>query len=283
MKLGTTHVHTRGHKEGDKLLIEETIKQAIKKKLPFIGITDHFPLPPNVTVLTPDAKKRDMFNEKYLKEFQRVKKKYEGKVEILFGVEFGWAKNTKKWFKEMYKRYDFDYLIGSVHGLLDKKGLYRSIDWSEEAYLAGIEAFGGIKKFVKEYYRLMREMIKSRIFQVVGHLDVVKVQNKTCPLFSEKDKWYIKEVLKTLNLIKKRKMCIEINGAGWDKRSKEQCPGFWIIKEAKKRNIPITLGSDRHYPKDVDKYLKRLAKLAKKAGYKEYVYFKDKKQVEVSF
>jgi len=57
MKIGTSHMHSKGHEKGDKLLLRETIKQAIEKNLCFIGITDHYPLPPNVVILNPNWKK----------------------------------------------------------------------------------------------------------------------------------------------------------------------------------------------------------------------------------
>ena len=274
-------MHSKGHEKGDKLLLRETIEQAIKKKLLFVGITDHYPLPPNVIALNPNLGKTELFNKDYLKEFENVKKKYGDKIEILFGAEMGWSEETKNWFFQEVKKYDFDYLIGSVHGLVDKSGKYWSIDGSEEIYKQGIEKFGGIKKSVKEYFNQIRNMINSKLFNIVGHLDLIKVQNKTCPLFSETDKWYVEEVLKTLDLIKKRKMCLELNGAAFDKRCKKQCPSFWIIKEAKKRNVPITLSSDGHYPHQVDRYLRELRDLAIKTGYKEFVYFKNKKMIEV--
>jgi len=281
MKLGTSHMHSKGHEKGDKLLLRETIEQAIKKKLLFVGITDHYPLPSDIIALNPNLGKTELFNEDYLKEFEKVKKEFQDKIEILFGAEMGWSEQTKGWFVQEVKKYDFDYLIGSVHGLADKEGLYWSIDRSEEDYKKGVEKFGGIINFVKEYFNQIRNMINSGLFNVVGHLDLIKVQNKNIPLFSEKEMWYKKEVLKTLDLIKNKKTCMEINCSGWDKRCKEQYPSFWIIKEARKRGVLITLGSDGHYPEKVNRNLDRARELAIKAGYKSVVRFKNRKMIEV--
>ena len=46
-----------------------------------------------------------------------------------------------------------------------------------------------------------KNIIKSGIYDSVGHLDYIKVYNEKQDLFSEQDNWYKKEVLGCLDLI----------------------------------------------------------------------------------
>jgi len=79
---------------------------------------------------------------------------------------------------------------------------------------------------------------------------------------------------------------MEINTSGLLTHAKEQYPSKWIIVEAKKRNIPLTIGSDFHRDKNrstqqVDASLEYALSLAKKVGYKSVMIFKKRKQIEV--
>jgi len=271
MKINS-HMHSQSHDDNAKPLIEETVKQAIAKKLSHIYITDHYPLP--------NQKFENLFTEEYFKEFNRVKNKFNADIYVGLGVEMGWNRNSE-WTKRELEKHDYDYVIGSIHVIYDETGKFWMFDCPEEKYREGIKVFGGIKNFVKEYFKQMKLIIKAGLYDCVGHLDLIKIQNKTIPLFSEKDSWYNEEVLKVLDMIKKEKMCIEINSSGIRKKAKEQYPSEWILEEIKKRNIPITLGTDGHYPADVDKDLDKIIDLVKKLNYGNIVIFKKRKMIKV--
>ena len=49
----------------------------------------------------------------------------------------------------------------------------------------------------------------------------------------------------------------------------------------KKRNIPITISSDAHWPGQVGDRLDKAISLARKAGYKEIVKFRKHKQIKI--
>ncbi len=248
MKKENYHTHTTGS-DGE-LTPEELIKLAIKKKFNVLGITDHYPFPGGF---------RDWGNEyysdKHYEELWELKKKYADKINVLVGVEFDWLKDYKKWIKKEAIRKKYDYKLISIH-FMKAGDEYIPLDWKEEGFLKMIEKNKGIKNLVKKYYGGLRQAIKTGCFDVVAHFDLIKIWNKNHRYFSGEESWYKKEVTKTLKLIKKKNMKIDLNTSGWRKPCNEQYPSLSILKEVKKMGIPILIGTDAHLSGELEKGLK---------------------------
>jgi histidinol-phosphatase (PHP family) len=255
MKKVNYHIHTTG--SDGKLNPEDWIKIAIKKKFAILGITDHYHFPIGF---------RDWGNEFYsdehYKELNKLKKKYKDKIRIFVNVEFDWLKDYKRWIKKeaMKRRYDLRFI--SVHFLKIGKE-HIPLDHSEQTFQKLIKDSGGIKKLVKKYYLSLREAIKTGCFDVVGHLDIIKIWNKNKKYFSEKKSWYKREIQKTLKLIKKKNMKIDLNTAGFRKPCAEQYPSRDILEEAKKMKIPFLIGTDAHKTEELEAGLKEIKNLLK--------------------
>ena len=160
---------------------------------------------------------------------------------------------------------------------------YLPINWTEELFLEAIDKSKGIKNLVKEYYKQARLIAQSEAFECIAHFDLIKCWNKDSKYFSDKEDWYKYEVLKTLDEISKSKISIEINTSNWRDfyPCEEQCPSLWILQEAKKRNIPITIGSDGHKKEHIGTGLERAIILAKQAGYISILKFKKRKPIQI--
>ncbi|MEI7718696.1 MAG: histidinol-phosphatase [archaeon] len=267
------HMHSTG--SDGALGPEQVILEAIESGITHMCFTDHYNTPDNL-----DKASINFYPESHYQEILKLKEKYKDKMDISIGVELDWIKGYSTWCEKEAKKRKYDHVIGSVHGLLINKGEFIGI-WSHEKLQRMIDALGGKKEFVKEYYGQMRDMIKSGFFDTVGHLDVIKFRNQDDWLFSEEDDWYRKEVLKTLDVLKDSKMCLEINTKGIIVNGEEkQYPSEWIVLAAKKRNIPITIGTDFHRTKD-NIHLDKAYELARRVGYKSIFIFKNRKPVEM--
>jgi histidinol-phosphatase (PHP family) len=253
MKKVNYHTHTIG--SDGKLNPEELIKLAIKKKFEIIGITDHYHFPQGF---------RDWGNEFYsdehYKELQRLKEKYKDKIKILVNVEFDWLKDYKKWIKKEATKRKYNFKFISVHFLKIGKE-YFPLDYNEKTFKKMTKDIGGIRKLVRLYYKNLREAIKSGCFDVVGHLDIIKIYNKNKKYFSEKEDWYKNEITKTLKLIKKKNMKIDLNTSGLRKPCSEQYPSFEILKEANKMKIQFLIGTDAHNGKELESGLEEIRRL----------------------
>ena len=251
------HLHTTV--SDGKLKPEELIKLAIKRKFTAIGITDHYRLPPGFK--DGDYAKNN-YTEKDFNQLINLKEKYKDKLNILVGVEFDWMEDYKKWVVKETKKRDYDYKFLSIHYFkVGKK--YEAIDIFSDTFDEIVKTIG-IKRLTEGYYRTLRQGIKTGCFDVVAHLDIIKMWNKNNKYFSGKEKWYQKQVIETLQAVKDKKMSIELNTSGWRKDCNEQYPAEWILRKASKMKIPIIVGTDGHRIEHFELGLKRAKTLLDK-------------------
>jgi histidinol-phosphatase (PHP family) len=253
------HNHTTlcNHAEGT---IDEYIQEAIKCKTKIFGFSDHAPM-------SFDEKYRMRFDdmELYEKSVFDAKHKYKNKIDILLGYEVDYLKGY------MDKRVldaDVDYLIGSVH-FLDGWGFDNPEfigKWQEQ----------DIDEVWQKYFDTIEEMANSKLFNIVGHLDLIKV-------FKYMPKGDIVEISKNaLIAIKESGMSMELNVAGYRKDVKEAYPSKVLLNEAYKLDIPITFGSDAHMPTQVGLFEDEIMKMAKSVGYSKAVYYVKKEMRYIS-
>ncbi|MBI2617480.1 histidinol-phosphatase HisJ [Candidatus Gottesmanbacteria bacterium] len=286
-KLFDYHTQSLEHGLGKHLRLSETIESAIRKGLSAICLTDHYPFPSEFIDPTPD-KTCAMVMEEY-KTYQRKVseniKVYQSKIEVLRGAEVDWLPEYEEWTQKQITRWNFDYCIGSVHFLgqiKDEIGQRNfALDYTKEEFRNGITYYGGIEVLIKKYYAQICRMALSGLFDGVGHFDLVKKFNGG-DLFDQSSLWYRKVVEQALDCIQKTGLAVEINTAGLDKKCKEQYPSLWVIYEAQKRDIPITIGSDAHIPENVGRNLGKAIEMAKKMGYTKLVRFKKRQKIEVA-
>ena len=255
MKKVNYHTHTTG--SDGKLKPEDWIKIAIKKKIDILGITDHYHIPPKFR--NPDNEMYSYYSDEHYNELNKLKRKYKNKIKILVNVEFDWLEHYKKWLKKEATKRKYDLRFISVHYIKTKKE-YIPLDWTEEGFKEMIKSFGNVKLLVKWYYSSLRKAINLGCFDVVAHLDIVKIWNKNNKYFSGQEDWYKKEIQKTLKLIKKKDMKIDLNTSGLRKPCAEQYPSLDILKEAKKMKVPILIGTDAHKPEELESRLKIVQK-----------------------
>ena len=241
--------------------IEDYIKKAIEKNIKHYGFSEHAPMDFDKSYR---LKKSDVLQ--YVTEIKNFQKKYKEQISIYLGYEVDYIKEHTN--KDILNA-DVDFLIGSVH-FLNKWG------FDNPEFIAEYKN-RDINEIYKEYFKTIKQMVNSRLFDIVGHLDLIKIFNflPTIDMSST-----IKEVLKS---IKKSDMVVEINSAGFKKATKEQYPSIDIIKLLKELNIPITFSSDAHSVEQVGYKLDEIIKIAKQIGYKEAVVFKqrDKKIIKI--
>lgn len=259
------HIHTTG--SDGAASPEEMIKKSIESGLKFICFTDHYPYPPWVK----DNVGRNFHSDKYYYEVKKAIEKYKDKIEISLGAEIEFFPENAEWIKSEIKRRNWDFVLGALHQEANKLFYNKENLPQEEA-----------KILIKEYYPKLREMIKSRLFDCVAHLDLIKLVHKRYPFLLEESEEYRQEILKTLNEIQNAKICVEVNTSSLRKGFNEQHPSTWILKEIKKRGIPVTLGSDAHNSEEhLILGLKDALNLLRKLGFDSIIKFKKRKMIEV--
>ena len=241
--------------------IEEFTKKAIEKKIDIFGFSDHAPM-------KFDDKYRMNFEQmnQYEAQVLHVKEKYKSKIEILLGYEVDYIKG---YIDERITKASVDYLIGSVH-FLNGWGF-------DNPEFIGEYKNQDIDKIWEDYFEAIKEMAKSNLFDIVGHIDLIK-------LFKYLPKKEIKIIAKNaIKAIKKANMVVEINSAGLRKPINEIYPSSDIMELLVDFNIPITFSSDAHKVEDISYKKDEVLRYAKSFGYKKCAIFRKKEKTMVNF
>ena len=254
------HNHTSrcNHAEGT---VNEYIEKAIELGIDIYGFSEHAPM-------DFDEKYRLPFSDMtaYANEILEAKKNYKNEIEILLGYEVDYLPGHMD---ERVLSTDVDYLIGSVH-FIDK--------WSFD----NPEFIGGwknkdIDEIWKAYFEATESMVKMGKFDIVGHLDLIKV-------FKYMPKQDVRILAKNvLKAIKNSGMVMELNAAGLRKPVKEIYPSTQLLEEAYALDIPITFSSDAHAVDQVGFGYVETVALAKKIGYTKAVTFKGREKELITF
>ncbi len=260
--------------------IEDYIQEAIKKKMPVIGISSHAPVPFDC-FWTMKKERLQAYNA----ELQELQKKYNSQITLLRSLEVDYVPHIMGCDIDYVNELELDYKVGSIH-FMDrlKDGTYWAIDGSFEEFEQGlVEIFNGdIKAVVKEFYRLNREMVNTQNFEIIGHIDKIKMHNVVKPLFDEQSEWYKKEVEETLDLIAEKNIIVEINTKSY-KKNGLLFPGEEWFLTMKAKGISVTINSDAHYPDKLTDGFNEVAAMLKNAGYTTLKEYYDGRWQEVPF
>ncbi|REE57481.1 histidinol-phosphatase (PHP family) [Paenibacillus taihuensis] len=261
-----THHFRCGHADGN---IEDYIQAGIREGLGVIGISDHSPY---------FGSKQDQENPgiamaksefaNYIDEVLRLKAKYEGKIDVLLGVESDFFPEHAKLYGDIYEGYPFDYIIGSVHrsGGVSIFNRNRWKGQSEEQQV----------KQKLEYYDLIKQSARSGMFQILGHIDAMKGYYPAFSAIRTDD-----AIDETLQAIGESGVSIEINTSGSTKDVGGWYPSDAILERALHYGVSVTFGSDAHRPSRVGDEWELVAKRLKEIGFKQWVYYKQKQPVVV--
>jgi histidinol-phosphatase (PHP family) len=228
--------------------LEPFVACAVKKGISELGFTEH-----------------DWFlAELDFSLFGKLQELYP-QVKIRVGLELDYKEDEEADFARKALAYPFDYTIGSVHDIKDwafdhPDHLSRFDSWDKDL-------------LYEKYFSLVARMAETRLCQVVGHLDLIKI-------FGVRPAKKVTDFLPpVLTAIKKAGMAVEINTNGWYKPIHEVYPAEEVLIECFRSDIPITLSSDAHQADQVGRDLEKAVQLAKKVGYTKIATFNQKKMI----
>lgn len=254
------HNHTTrcNHAKGT---VDAYIQRAIELGIDIYGFSEHAPM-------DFDQHYRLAFDEMnaYTSEILAAKEQYKDQIKILLGYEVDYLPG---YMDARILNAEVDYLIGSVH-FIDKWGF-------DNPEFIGEYKNRNIDEIWQTYFDATEAMAKTGYFDIVGHLDLIKVF-KYMP--TKELRLLAGEALKA---IKKSNMVLEINTAGLRKPVKEIYPSELLLEEAYSLDIPITFGSDAHDVDQVGFAYDEAVALAKRVGYTKVVTFEKRDRGLVIF
>ena len=234
----------------------EYIVKAIEEGIDIYGFSDHAPM-------DYDQKYRMSFKQMhdYETEISSLREEFHDKIDIRLAYEVDFLPGH---IDSRVLNADVDYLIGSVH-FINKWGF-------DNPEFIGEYKNRDIDQLWQEYFDAIEAMAKSGNYNIVGHIDLLKV-------FNYKPKKDIRLLAQNaLKAIKEANMTVEINGAGLRKPVKECYPSKELLQECYSLDIPITFSSDAHKIEDVGFAYNDAKEIAKEIGYTQCVSYKNKER-----
>ncbi|MCJ8013921.1 histidinol-phosphatase [Paenibacillus sp. KQZ6P-2] len=258
-----THHFRCGHADGN---IRDYIEAGIAAGLQVIGISDHTPyFGEKEDQAFPRIAMGKSELVRYVQEVLELKKEYEGKIDVLLGIESDYFPDHVEAYRKVLTQHPFDYIIGSVHSV-GGVSIFNKNRWKSLNEKQHIE--------VKEdYYRLIQDSARSGMFQILGHIDAMK---GNYPSFSGIMTERILD--ETLQVIAENGIAIEINTSGKTKLSGGWYPSDAILERAFHFGVDVTFGSDAHKPERVADEFNQVAERLKTIGFTEWVYYKNKQK-----
>lgn len=290
-----TNYHTHTTFCDGKASVEDNVVAAISKGFDILGFSAHSMLP-----FSSDWHIASRCVADYIREVKSAAKKYKDKITILCGFEADYLppfttpnidqynniasaalsqlRNGKNDDQKPSPYCDcdsnIDYLIGSVHYIVNDKG-YFTADGKPLEIINGLKNYwgGDARAAICEYYAAQRAMLKSGKFTIWAHPDVIRRRNDTLKFFDESDTWYKDEVMATVKVAKAAGVIAELNTGGWARGNIQDIyPSKYFLSLLHNFNIPIIISSDAHDPSLLDFGLDEAKQKARDAGYKEVVY-----------
>ncbi len=243
------HVHTAhcGHATGT---VAEMVEAAVDKGFDQVGIADHMPM---LYLEDPHLSMSVAQLPEYVEEVTAARERYRERIKVLLGIEADYHAPTQEERMELLSRYDFDYVIGSVHILGD---------WVFDSPLEVARYEGlDLDEFYVSYLAEVRAMVETGAYDIVGHPDLAKKFDKRAGIDLAP---YYREILLAM---KERGTCYEVNTAGLRWPAREIYPEPAFVRMAAELSVPVTMGSDAHSPQDVGRDFDRAAELLREAGY----------------
>jgi histidinol-phosphatase (PHP family) len=258
-----SHLHSSFSSDSD-MALETACEKSIELELEGICITDHLDYD------FPDFDVNFLIDfDRYSERIDNLKEKYKKRLKVLKGIEVGIQPQVIKESEELVSKYDFDFVIASIH-------IIERLDPYGGTYYIGKSKYEAYLRYLKE---ILYSVINFSNFDVVGHIGYIRRYGD----YDDRSLRY-SDYSDVLDSILKetiyRGKGIEVNSSGLRQGLNSPIPDLDIIKRYRELGGEIiTIGSDAHRPSDIADSFKYVSELLKEAGFKYSAHFEKRKPV----
>lgn len=179
----------------------------------------------------------------YIKEIERLKIEYDGKIKIYLGLELD------RYSEGYIPDYPFDYTIASTHYAIyqGEKICYDiSVDHSRDIIKRLLD--GDIMKYARLYYETMADMPNHIGGDFVGHFDLLTKFDRVAPdLFDTGSPVYRNMALEALHAVRERYELFEVNAGTFGRGYRSSpYPAPFILDEMRKLGCKLLITTDCH-------------------------------------
>lgn len=209
----------------------------------------------------------------YRADIGALKKEYEGRMSILCGVE-------QDYYAPVNRR-DYDYILGSVHYVM-QDGEFVAVDGTpEEVEAVRDEVFGGDGiAMAKKFFETTVQNVEEYRPDIVGHFDVVTKHNQGGRLFDEDNAAYRNAALQALdavaNLVLPYGGIVEVNTGAFARGLRNvPYPAPFLLRHLAVRGVRVMINGDSHSVKALDGGFAEALEFVKAAGFTSVAMLRD--------
>ena len=188
-------------------------------------------------------------------------------VELRVGIEADFLPGREDRVANFLDGRDWDYVVGSVHFLRDDAvDVHGEPDWEPWDVWRGADP----EKVWARYFETLGEAARSGIFDILAHLDLVKVFAGRVPLpDGDLRRFYDR----AMDGIADSDVAVEVSTAGLRKPVAEIYPAPALLEMCLDAGRPVALSSDAHEPDQLGYEYERAVELLRGMGVREIAVF----------
>lgn len=265
----TVDLHSHSLHSHARDTVEAMAASAFAKGMEVFGFSEHSPRPEGYAYPKDYQDHLVAGFPSYVEEVLAEKRRYAGRMDVLLALEMDYMPAEEAYAKTCVAAYPYDYVIGGLH-FLGKWGF----DWSRADW-ENLSEETKREHFIR-YYRDLRRMAESRLFQIAAHPDLVKLFCKESFAAWVKSDEAGRIIREALGAMKDTGTVMEISSAAVRKGLGEPYPCREVMAIARDLGLPVSFGSDAHACEDVGYAFDVLAAYAGEYGYTESAVFRGK-------
>lgn len=255
------HTHSKHSFDGNDAC-KDLCEQAVKIGAMGLAITDHC-----------DIDGADIDSDKLcraqLSDLDRCKEIFDGKTDLIKGIEIGQGIYRKKQTEKLLRAYDYDFVLGSLHNLEN----------TEDFYFLNFSQYD-VYELLTKYFEGLYELSCWGAFDSLAHLTYpiryIVARDKINVDMSRFDE-IIDAIFETLA---KNNKALEINTSGLFMPMQDTLPNISYVKRFRELGGKyITIGSDSHYAKKIFQGIDKGCEIALASGFEHITIFKKRQPV----
>ena len=265
-----SHCHTfySKHAVGS---VDELVCASIAAGVTVLTITDHAPF-----MVDSDNRLLETELEQYFTDIDNARRAYLGEITLLSGLELDYMPGTESYTRELLARYPLDFAIGSIH--------YVTLDHEPMAKVWELPKLAR-EAFLQRYFDSLQGLLESGLFDAVGHADSL--------LRGIPEAQFLRYFEPLLGTLAHSNIAWELNASGLrkttlDPMSGQEVDGLWsypsrtLLAHLIDINVPFTIGSDAHDPRDAGAGIAELMQALTPLGLQHLCYFRQRQRTDIA-
>jgi histidinol-phosphatase (PHP family) len=186
---------------------------------------------------------------------------------LRLGLEMDWIGGREDRIASLLDAHDFDFVVGSVHFIAEGSVDHDGYDvW---------DSVGDPDKVWAKYFETLAEAVRSGLYDILAHPDLVKVWGAGRPLPSRDVRFYYEPAVEA---IAEAEIAVEVSTAGWRKPAGELYPSDAFAAMCIDAGAVFALSSDAHVPEQIGDSYERAVEVMQGWGVKEIAVFEHRRR-----